>query len=79
MTLQKRIMEKNWIKIYSSTNPIEVEILKHILLENNIYAVNINQQDSSYLMFGTIDLYIKRDNQKEAFQLMEKQQNEQNA
>ena len=78
MILQKRIMEKNWIKIYSSTNPVEVEILKHVLLENNIHAVNINQQDSSYLMFGTINLYIKSDNQKKALQLMEKQQNGRN-
>jgi len=79
MILQKRIMEKNWIKIYSSTDPVEVEILKHVLLENNIHAVNINQQDSSYLMFGTINLYIKSDNQKKALQLMEKQQNGRNA
>ena len=75
MILQKKIMEKDWIKIYSSTDPVKVEILKHVLLENNIHAVNINQQDSSYLMFGTIDLYIKRDNQKKAHQLMKKQQN----
>ena len=76
MILQKRIMEKNWINIYSSTYPVEVEILKHVLLEHNIHTVNINQQDSSYLMFGTIDLYVKRDNQKKAFQLIEKHQNE---
>ena len=79
MILQKRIMEENWINIYSSTDPVEVEILKHVLLENNIHAVNINRQDSSYLMFGTIDLYIKSDNQKKAFQLIEKHQNERNA
>ena len=78
MILQKRIMEKNWIKIYSSTNQVEVEILKHVLLENNIHAVNINRQDSSYLMFGTIDLYIKSNNQKKALQLIKKHQNERN-
>ena len=69
-------MDKNWINIYSSTDPVEVEILKHVLLENNIHTVNINQQDSSYLMFGTIDLYIKSNNQKKALQLIEKHQNE---
>ena len=69
-------MEKNWINIYSSTDPVEIEILKHVLLENNIHTVNINQQDSSYLMFGTIDLYVKNDNQKKALQLIEKHQNE---
>ena len=78
MILQERKMEKNWINIYSSTDPVEVEILKHVLLENNIHSVNINQQDSSYLMFGTIDLYIKSDNQKKALQLIKKHQNERN-
>ena len=78
MILQKGIMEENWINIYRSTNPVEVEILKHVLLENNIHSVNINQQDSSYLMFGTIDLYIKSNNQKKALQLIEKHQNERN-
>ena len=72
-------MEENWINIYSSTDPVEVAILKHVLLENNIHAVNINKQDSSYLMFGTVDLYVKSDNQKKALQLIEKQQNERNA
>lgn len=76
MILQKGKMEKNWINIYSSTDPVEIEILKHVLLENNIYAINMNRKDSSYLMFGTIDLYIKNDNQKEATQLIEKHQNE---
>ena len=54
-------MEKNWINLYSSTDPVEAEILQHILLKNNIPAVNINRKDSSYLMFGTIDLYVKRE------------------
>ena len=76
MILQKSMMEKNWTNIYSSTDPVEVEILKHVLLENNIQSVNINRQDSSYLMFGTIDLYIKSYNQKKALQLIERHQNE---
>ena len=72
-------MEKNWINIYSSTDPVEAEILRHVLFENNIHAVNINKQDSSYLMFGTIDLYIKSYNQEKASQVIEKHQNERNA
>ena len=72
-------MEKNWIKLFSSADPVEVEILKHVLHENNIHAVTINQQDSSYLMFGTIDLYVKKDNHKQADELIQKNQNERNA
>ena len=63
-------MEKNWINIFSSANPIEVEIVKQMLEENNITAVMLNKQDSSYNMFGSIDLYINEENQTIALQLI---------
>ena len=72
-------MEKNWINIFSSTNPIEVEIVKQMLGENNISAVMLNKQDSSYNLFGTIDLYVKEKNKSIALQLINKQHNERNA
>jgi len=72
-------MEKNWINIFSSANPIEVEIVKQMLGENNITAVMLNKQDSSYNLFGTIDLYVKEENKSIALQLINKQHNERNA
>ena len=72
-------MEKNWINIFSSANPIEVEIVKQMLDENNITAVTLNKQDSSYNLFGTIDLYAKEENKSIALQLINKQHNERNA
>jgi len=72
-------MEKNWINIFSSANPIEVEIVKQMLDENNITAVTLNKQDSSYNLFGTIDLYVKEENKSIALQLINKQHNERNA
>ena len=72
-------MEKNWINIFSSANPIEVEIVKQMLDENNITAVMLNKQDSSYNMFGSIDLYVKEENKSIALQLINKQHNERNA
>jgi len=72
-------MEKNWINIFSSANPIEVEIVKQMLDENNITAVMLNKQDSSYNLFGTIDLYVKEENKSIALQLINKQHNERNA
>ena len=72
-------MEKNWINIFNSANPIEVEIIKQMLDENNITAVSLNKQDSSYNMFGSIDLYVKEENQIIALQLIKEQHNERNA
>ena len=63
-------MEKNWINIFSSANPIEVEIIKQMLAENNIVAVVLSKQDSSYNMFGTIDLYVTENEQEIALHLI---------
>jgi len=69
-------VKKNWINIFTSSNPIEVEIVKQMLEENNINAVVLNKQDSSYNMFGTIDLFVNETEQETALQLINKQNNE---
>ena len=69
-------MEKNWINIFSSANPIEVEIIKQMLVENNIVAVVLSKQDSSYNMFGTIDLYVNENEQEITLQLIHTKNNE---
>ena len=56
-----------------------MEIIKQMLDENNITAVTLNKQDSSYNMFGSIDLYVKEENQTIALQLIKEQHNERNA
>ena len=68
-------MKKNWINIFSSANPIEVEIIKQMLEENNITAVILNKQDSSYNMFGAIDLFVIEAKQEISLQLINKQNN----
>lgn len=63
-------MEKGWkkIKIYSSA--IEAEIVKQMLVENEIPSVTMNKQDSSYL-FGKIELYVHEDLEEQALKLIE--------
>lgn len=72
-------MEKNWTKIFSSTNPIEVEILKQMLDENGVISIDINQQDSSYNMFGNINLYVQEEYVENATKLIEQNNNERNS
>ena len=72
-------MEKNWTKIFSSTNPIEVEILKQMLEENGVISVDINQKDSSYNMFGNINLYVQDKHVQNATKLIEQNNNERNS
>jgi len=72
-------VKRNWINIFSSTNPIEVEIVKQMLEENNINAVALNKQDSSYQMFGIIELFVTEDQLEIANNLLKKSENERNA
>ncbi len=50
-------MEKDWIKLFVTNNPIQAEITKQMLEEHEIPVVVINKQDSSY-RFGQVELYV---------------------
>jgi hypothetical protein len=50
------------IKLFSTENPNKAEIIKQMLEENNINVVLLNKQDSSYNMFGSIELYVEKEN-----------------
>jgi hypothetical protein len=49
----------NWIKIASSKQAYQIELIKGMLEENNIIAVSVNKKDSSYLAFGEIELFVE--------------------
>ncbi|MCD4747376.1 MAG: DUF2007 domain-containing protein [Bacteroidales bacterium] len=62
-------MNTNWVKIFSSAQLYNVEIIKGILAENKITAVTVNKKDSSYL-FGEVELYVHYDNVLKAKQII---------
>ena len=64
------------IKILSTNNLNKAEIIKQMLEENNIDVVIINKQDSSYLMFGDIEIYIKKEQEQQAKNLLTDTSNE---
>ena len=67
---------EDWVKIFSSTIPNQAEIIKGMLLENEIESVILNKQDSSYLSFGDIEMYVHPDDVTRANQLIEQLSNE---
>ena len=79
--IRNQKVERNWTKIFRSTNPIEVEIINQMLEENKITSIIMNQQDSAYNMSfgGHIDLYVQESSMKEAIELLEKHGNERNS
>jgi len=48
----------NWYLLHATQNLSEASILKGMLEENSIPVLLVNKQDSSYLNFGDIELYV---------------------
>ncbi len=67
-------MEKEWKKIHSGTNSINIEIIRQVLAEHDINAVVMNKQDSSY-RFGQIELYVHGEREAEALRVIEEMGN----
>ncbi|MFV0291077.1 MAG: putative signal transducing protein [Mangrovibacterium sp.] len=68
-------MEKDFVCIYSTTNELEAEIIKGMLINNDIVCVILKKQDSPYQLFGNLELYVHNSNIEEATLLL-KQENE---
>lgn len=64
-------MEQDWKKIKVYTNAIEAEIVKQMLEESGIPAIILNKQDSSYLVFGKIELYVNQQDEEQALILID--------
>ncbi len=48
----------NWYLLHATQNLSEASILKGMLEENSVPVLLVNKQDSSYLNFGDIELYV---------------------
>jgi hypothetical protein len=63
-------MEKNWIKIFASTDFYQSEIVKQVLCEHQIDAVLLNKQASSHRDSGDVEVYIHQQDFSTAIELM---------
>ena len=63
-------MEKDWIRIFTSTNFYQSEIVKQMLVENHIASVLINKQDSAHRNFGNIEVYIHQEDFSKAIEII---------
>lgn len=77
--LKNLLNQKKMIKLLSTENPNKAEITKQMLEENNITVVLLNKQDSSYLMFGAIELYVNEKQLEQAKELLNQTGNERNS
>ena len=63
-------MEKNWVKIYSSSDYYKSEMIKQALTGNHIDTVLLNKQDSSHRTFGDIEVYIHQEDFSNAIEII---------
>lgn len=63
-------MEKNWIKIFTSANYYQSEMVKQALAGHHIDSVMINKQDSSHRTFGEIEVYIRQEDFSDALEVI---------
>ncbi len=64
-------MEENWVSIFTTDQLYLADIVKQVLMESNIVSVVINKIDSSYTMFGEVEVYVDRDNVIKAKSIIE--------
>jgi hypothetical protein len=62
----------HWEVVFSTNLLYKAEILKGKLEEEGIHAVIVNKQDSSYIAFGEIEIFVPRQNVLDAKQIMER-------
>lgn len=61
----------SWTKIFATRNIAEASIIQGMLEENQIPVQQLNKQDSSYVNFGEIELYVPQHFKLTAAQLVE--------
>ena len=63
-------MEKDWKRVYFTGDNYRSILAKELLEENGITAVIINRKDSSYLVFGDIEVYVSKEYELEALEIL---------
>lgn len=63
-------MESEWVKVYSFSKMHLALIAEEILAENNIESNIMNKQDSSYVVIGEIEIYVKPDDFDKALEIL---------
>ena len=67
--------ENNWVKVYTTTDLQLAELLKAVLINEQIDAVVLNKKDTSYISFGYIELYVDAANEQLATEIIQNQAN----
>lgn len=56
----------NWVSVFETTEAFVAERMKEVLIEAGIPAVVLNQLDSSYKVFGEINVMVNKEDLQKA-------------
>lgn len=63
---------ENWFRLFATTNNAEASLIKGMLEENHVPVFIMNRQDSSYLNFGEVEIYVPHNLKEIAQSLLNK-------
>ncbi len=63
-------MESDWIKIFTSANFFQSELVKQLLTQHEIEVVLMNKQDSAHKTFGQVEVYIHKSEFSRAIEIL---------
>lgn len=62
-------MDKDWVKIYTSTDFYKAELVRQVLVDHDIEAVLMNKQDTSY-KFGEVQINVPKQHALQAIEII---------
>ncbi len=63
-------MNNNWAKIYASNDFYQAEIVRQVLIDNEVEAVLMNKQDTAYKLFGEVEIHVPQENVQKAAEII---------
>ena len=68
--------DSDWEMVFKTQNPVQADIVAGNLKNDGIEVVVINKRDSSYTVFGFVELYVPEDQSEIAKKLISEAQYE---
>jgi hypothetical protein len=63
--------QKQWAIVFSTSIHYQAEIVKQMLESNDVEAVVMDKQDTSYPMLGEADVFVVKENEEFAKKLIQ--------
>lgn len=63
-------MNKDWVKVYTSSDFYKSEIVKQVLIDHEIEAVLMDKRGFPYNIIGEAEVYIHKNNFEKAIEII---------